>query len=155
MCAQGLKRINGIINKRVSIKIDERKIPGALAFAVRNWEKYGPYVHWRIEIENNASSNIGVDGSCTNWVLQSGWARDALGVSGQGNSPNPPSMFANHFIVKVNSSYYDPSYALGPFNIEKDYEYTAFEGGIISTNRAFYLEQMMDDLINTYSLDDF
>jgi hypothetical protein len=39
---------------------------------------------------------------------------DADGVPGQDN-PNPASWFARHFIVKMNSIYYDPAYGAGPF----------------------------------------
>ncbi len=39
---------------------------------------------------------------------------DADGLPGQDN-PNPASWFARHFIVKINSRYYDPAYGAGPF----------------------------------------
>jgi hypothetical protein len=53
---------------------------------------------------------------------------DEKGVNGQGNSPNPPALFSKHYIFKVNGEIYDPSYALGPFKNNEDYEASAFEG---------------------------
>ena len=96
------------------------------AFAIKSWATSGTtYPKFII------SDDAGVDGS-TPATPNPGAneAADATGASGQGTSPNPPSMFANHFIVNVNGSYYDPSYALGGYTDRKDYEDAAFAGRV-------------------------
>jgi hypothetical protein len=56
---------------------------------------------------------------------------DAVGLPGQDN-PNPASWFARHFIVKINSAYYDPSYGAGPFTGTKDQANMAWEAGAMA-----------------------
>ena len=119
MNAQGLGSINNYPNKAIAVKI----ISPNVAFAIKNWTKTGtgPYAI--------VSFDAGVDG--LNEVPPSASeASDAQGVPGQGNSPNPPSAFRNHWIVKMYGKYYDPSYGLGPYTFLKDYEDDAFEGEI-------------------------
>ena len=94
--------------------------------------------------------------------IQTGEARDQIGVSGQGNSPNPPSGFENHFICRIGMRLYDPSYGIGPFNSAYEYEEAAFDGAIIMRTSSsmiglyeelkWYLVSRKDgELINKYS----
>lgn len=121
MRAQGLSRINGVLSNGVAVEI---KKP-SLAFAVKNWTKTGSTP--RLIVNNDA----GVDGSTpTSPNPASKEAADKIGVAGQGNSPNPPSNFRNHWITKMNGKYYDPSYGIGPYTDLKKYEDDAFDGRI-------------------------
>jgi len=52
---------------------------------------------------------------------------DGVGVAGQGN-PNPPPAFYNHFIVKYDNKYYDPSYGGGPFRTREQWEDRSLDG---------------------------
>lgn len=53
-------------------------------------------------------------------------------MPGQGN-PNPPGGFFNHFIVKYDGKYYDPSYGGGPFDTQNDWENASLDGFFIDT----------------------
>jgi hypothetical protein len=46
---------------------------------------------------------------------------------GQRNT-NPPEWFWNHYIVWIDSVYYDPSYGSGPFNSQGDWENASMDG---------------------------
>lgn len=98
--AQGLNQVNGYANRIVAVKAGD----GYVMFAIKNWERIGPCNEWYI-----VASNAGVDGMLNLPEIKTGEARDQIGVSGQGNSPNPPSMFGNHFICRIGTRLYDPS----------------------------------------------
>jgi hypothetical protein len=49
------------------------------------------------------------------------------GVEGQGN-PEPPESFRNHWVVKIGSQVYDPSYGIGPYPSEVAHENAAIDG---------------------------
>ncbi|MBX9659359.1 MAG: hypothetical protein K2X00_12390 [Nitrospiraceae bacterium] len=53
-----------------------------------------------------------------------------MGSVGQGTSPNPPSNFGNHWILKLNGRFYDPSYGIGDLPNSAAYEAVAFHGFI-------------------------
>ena len=72
-------------------------------------------------------------------------AADMAGSAGQGNSPNPPSTFGNHWIVKMNNNYYDPSYGLGPFTDLKKYEDDACEGSMDVIGMNYFLSDRPAD----------
>jgi hypothetical protein len=108
-----------------AIAVDEK--PPYVMFAIRDWQTNPPPPAsgpWVI-----ADWDAGVDGA-TPYTPGLGEAADGVGVRGQGNSPNPPAAFGNHWIVKVETQYYDPSYGLGPYTDPKDYEDDAFSGGV-------------------------
>ena len=154
--AQGLSSINGVKHQEVEIKPKSTWVE----FAVNNWAKTGSSPRQII------SSNAGVDGSSavTPNPANSETA-DAVGASGQGNSPNPPSNFGNHYIGYFNGKYYDPSYGLGPYTDLKKYEIDAFAGGIRQDPViGFVIDEPPsddgdpnnhNDEINTYGLFDF
>jgi hypothetical protein len=52
---------------------------------------------------------------------------DPSGAPGQGNQ-NPPGAFMNHFIVRHNEQYYDPSYGSGPFSSDLNWENASLDG---------------------------
>ena len=54
-------------------------------------------------------------------------AVDLMGAAGQGNA-NPPGRFYNHFIVKYNNQYYDPSYGNGPYASQAAWENASLDG---------------------------
>jgi hypothetical protein len=56
---------------------------------------------------------------------------DAPGLPGQDN-PNPASWFGAHTIVKINLTYYDPSYGAGPFTGTLEQANLAWEMGAIA-----------------------
>ena len=99
-------------------------------FAVSNWHK-GDMVgnEWSI-----VDFDAGVDGTGGPAVVGRGEACDMIGVSGQGTSPNPPSSFARHYIVRIGNGYYDPSYGIGAFDDRRAYEGVAFSGLIYITS---------------------
>ena len=119
--AQGLDEING----RASRIVEVRAVAPRLAFAVKSWEASGTLSSWRI-----ASSNAGLAGENVVRPLQNGFAQDLMGTVGQGNSPNPPSHFCNHFLALVGGRYYDPSYGVGPFLTAEEHGLNAFAGEI-------------------------
>jgi hypothetical protein len=134
MKAQGLGSINGVANEDVGLVI--KAAVGDL-FAVKNWAKTG------VSPRTVVSFDAGVDGSAAVAPNPANnEAADAAGAAGQGNSPNPPSNFVNHYIVKMNGKYYDPSYALGPFTDRKVYEDAAFAGSL----RQVGMTWLLDDL---------
>ena len=136
MKAQGLASVNGATNKRISLVMKG----GEPGFAVKSWEKLGTNgAYWIIDFD------AGIDGSDPTEPGTNQTA-DAAGVSAQGNSPNPPSSFQNHWIVKMNGKYYDPSYAIGPFTDRKNYEDSAFDGYILSGYEPSY--PLYDMLVN-------
>ena len=129
MKAQGLSSVNGVTNKRVSLVM----MGGLPGFAIKNWAKGGASgSYWIIdfyaEIDGSDPTEPG--------TYQ---AADDAGVPAQGNSPNAPSSFQNHWIVKMENKYYDPSYAIGPFTDRKDYENAAFDGGIVIASNSYVL----------------
>jgi hypothetical protein len=79
---------------------------------------------------------------------------------GQGNAPNPPSRFANHFIVTIGGTMFDPSYGLGTFTDRKKYEMAAFAGLIFDgseisdPNEEYLLNPPPDDGDPTDSSDE-
>lgn len=125
---QGLTTINGVKDSILEAVIFPKKDQKALA--VNSWTTKGegfpleipPW--WKI-----ISFDAGVDGS-TPAVPGNGEAADAKGAAGQGNSPNPPSMFNSHRILLINGKYYDPSYGTGPIADKKSFEEAAFFGFI-------------------------
>lgn len=136
LAAQGLSKVNGVFNKAISVKI---KPPNG-AFAVKNWKKTG--VSPRVVIDTDA----GVDGGMPATLDASkDQAADDKGAAGQGNSPNPPSGFINHWIIKTNGKYYDPSYGLGPFDDLKKYEDSAFDGTMTKIGSNIVLEDLPND----------
>ena len=86
------------------------------------------------------------------------------GVHGQGNSPNPPSRFTVHKIVRVGNLNYDPSYGNGgngPYNTMSAYEHALLAG--LVTKHDFqdqkdlvwlYVPQEDADVFQTRILDD-
>ena len=151
--AQGLNQINGYANRIISVDVGDDYV----MFAVKNWERIGPCNEWHIVL-----ADVGVDGKLNAAEIQTGEARDQIGVSGQGNSPNPPSGFENHFICRIGMRLYDPSYGIGPFNSAYEYEEAAFDGAIIMRTSSsmiglyeelkWYLVSRKDgELINKYS----
>jgi len=161
LLAQGLLWMSGEPIQIVAVEIKTGDPPNDyVAFAVNNWATSGT-AYPKVIVDSDA----GVDGSTPtipNPLYDE--AADAAGASGQGTSPNPPSMFGNHYIVKANGKYYDPSYGLGPFVDRKDYEDAAFAGRIRidppGLPPSWYLYAMPDndhnpnttsDLICTYS----
>ncbi len=125
LCAQGLRSINGVATLRVALRISDSTSPRYDCFAIKDWQKCGSSMFWNIVQEN-----AGIIGEKPSPMFNVGEAWDLLGVSGQGNSPNPPSYFANHYIVRCDGKLYDPSYALGPFQEHLQYEHAAFDGAI-------------------------
>jgi len=120
MEAQGLATVNGVTNKRVALVMKG----GNPGFGVSSWAKEGTNAfYWIVNFD------AGIDGSNPTDPGPD-QAADAVGVSGQGNSPNAPSSFQNHWLVKMNNEYYDPCYAIGPYTDLKDYEDAAFDGWI-------------------------
>ena len=139
---QGLTAVNGNSIFCESVVIKSKYGSG---FAVQNWSKSGSnstrlIINW----------DAGVDGmSAVTPNPTNNEAADAKGVAGQGNSPNPPSGFSNHYIFKCNNRYYDPSYGIGPFTDVKVYENAAFSGSISAIGQLIDLPAT--DTINTYS----
>ncbi|MBX9659361.1 MAG: Ig-like domain-containing protein [Nitrospiraceae bacterium] len=124
MQTQGLSDVNGQATKMVSVVIKPLRVDTA-SFAVKNWAKTGKSPHSII------SWDAGVDGKAAKAPdVTKDEAADAAGAAGQGTSPNPPPMFANHFIVKMNGKYYDPSYGIGEHTDFRKYEEEAFAGSI-------------------------
>lgn len=121
MKAQGLGVINGVTNTRVAVVHKTNY----LAFATREWTPLSEY-STRAIIDTDA----GIDGTEATIPTNAWEVADAAGQPGQGNSPNPPSLFFNHWVVQMNDVYFDPSYAIGPFTDFKDYEDAAFAGAI-------------------------
>jgi len=111
MKAQGLGTINGKPSKLVRCE----PLPAYDRVAIKNWTTAGNPA-WSI-----INADAGVDGSSPATPAP-GEASDAIGVAGQGHSPNPPALFLRHFIVKMNDEYYDPSYGGGAFTAFGDYE---------------------------------
>jgi len=129
---QGLEAINGNNNRAVAAEI---KV--GIAFGVKNWATS------RMSPRNIISFDAGVDGSsAVTPNPANNEAADAPGVAGQGNSPNPPSEFGNHWIDKLNGKYYDPSYGIGPFTDLKAYEDAAFSGSIETGGSGYRLKDL-------------
>jgi len=133
LCGQGLDKINGENNKKIRVENKSSYV----AFAIKNWNITGTSP--RIIIDSDA----GVDG-LSPYIPDpsSDEAADAPGEAGQGNSPNSPSNFMLHFIVKCNNYFYDPSYGLGPYTDLKKYENDAFDGSIILENSQYKLKDL-------------
>jgi hypothetical protein len=161
LLAQGIDAIGGAPIQIIAVNIKRNNTVNPLApfvaFAINNWATSGTTYPKRI-----ISDDAGVDGSTPATPNpSSNEAADALGGSGQGTSPNPPSRFGNHFIVKANGMYYDPSYGLGGYVDRKDYEDAAFAGRIyIDRSGVWWLDALpasdhdpltTTDLICTYS----
>jgi len=125
LLAQGLLYMSGESISIIAVNVKSQYD----AFAVKNWATSGAdYPKLIIDFD------AGVDGSTPTIPNPSNnEAADTAGAPGQGTSPNPPSHFCNHFIVKANGKYYDPSYGLGSFVDLKDYEDVAFAGSITHT----------------------
>ena len=159
MQAQGISTINGHSSVIVGLEIKNPE-DGNLAFAINNWTKSGVSPR---EIVPDIYTDAGIDGSLAKIPdPEKNEATDAPGASGQGSSPNPPWMFGNHYIVKMNGQYYDPSYGLGSYLDRKIYEDEAFAGKIYydTTKKKIYLidlpvnnNDMADtsDEINSYT----
>jgi len=100
--AQGLASVNGNENKIIGVEPRKEEMPvpaiPIVGFAVRNWDRVPGFYFWDVVLDD-----AGVDGSHTK-ILNPLFneACDIRGVAGQGNSPNPPSMFGNHYIIFVN-----------------------------------------------------
>jgi hypothetical protein len=64
------------------------------------------------------------------------------GLPGQ-NNEEPPPTFRNHWIVKYDGKFYDPSYGAGPFATENDHENAAIDGiqVTVGANRCAAREQ--------------
>lgn len=126
--AQGLDKINDADgNEEISVKPDTKALPNMTGMAIRNWETFGESP-WAIA-NQKVSFDIGmIEGAKPPAFTMQSEAHDAWGVAGQGNSPNPPSGFKNHFIVRINGKLYDPSYGIGEFTTETAYEASAFAG---------------------------
>ena len=127
LAAQGVTSDDGEQIRIIGLRI-KNKIEGAdsVAFAVKNWFK-GSLAYNELVIKSN---DAGIDG-LLNISCNVQEAKDDIGVSGQGTSPNPPSTFGNHFIVKSGLLYYDPSYGIGPYFDRKSYEEEAFDGYVV------------------------
>jgi len=147
---QGISNVSGN-----AVTIQGVRIKGPYsAFAVKNWNVTGS------SPRDIISYDAGVDGlSPVAPFPSSDEATDAAGVAGQGNSPNPPSRFLNHFIIRIGQTLYDPSYAIGPYTDRKKYETAAFAGRISTVNNPHALYDAPaddndpsnhDDEINTY-----
>ena len=52
---------------------------------------------------------------------------DSTGVPAQGND-NPLSIFVNHYVVKYNKQFYDPSYGGSLYNTEEEWEDASLDG---------------------------
>lgn len=139
LSAQGLATVNG----QQTLAIAVLGVPlEETVLAVKNWEKNGsdPWFPIRFDAGMTGDNVIG--------SLPEGHAQDIAGVSGQGNSPNPPSKFSNHWILKIFSSFYDPSYGIGPFDNEYEYEHAALEGTIRLNG---FLRKLPDnEVVNEY-----
>jgi len=77
--------------------------------------------HWTFNATGTAPSNAAPYTHLLHEV------QDGVGVAGQGN-PNPPGAFYNHFIVKYDDKYYDPSYGGGPFRTKEQWEDNSLDG---------------------------
>lgn len=121
MRSQGITHVGGN-----AVSIQGLRIKGLFnSFAVKNWAISGSSPRMI------TSFAAGIDGlSAMVPTPSASEAADAPGATGQGNSPNPPSRFGNHYIVRIGGVYYDPSYALGPFTDRKKYETSALAGRI-------------------------
>ena len=149
LLAQGLEKINGIPHES-----PEAELKSGLgdAFAVENWQKEGNDPRRVIDVNQPEPPTPGEDE-----------AKDVTGVPGQGDSPDPPGEFNNHFIVKIFGHYYDPSYGIGPFDDLKEYEDTALAGSLANDYIWFGTRRLYDlptdngdpndqtDLINDYT----
>ncbi len=136
MRAQGLASINGVTNRRVAVVVKA----GNAAFSVKNWAKTGASPRKIIDFD------AGVDGSTHSTPDPAkDEAADTAGASGQGNSPNPPSEFGNHWIAEMNGKYYDPSYGIGPYTDFKKYEDDAFAGNIGHVGADYFLTDLPAD----------
>ena len=94
-------------------------------------------------IVNNYQYMLGDTSGCASYPFRlndpcgyySAWSPatcvDAIGLPGQDND-NPASWFARHFIVKINSRYYDPSYGAGPFEGTTEQACSTWEASAIS-----------------------
>jgi hypothetical protein len=93
-------------------------LPWRTGMLVKNWEFNGaggspatsPYTYI-IDLDDPTVSEV----------------KPKVGVPGQGN-PDPPSAFANHFVVRLADAYYDPSYGGGPYRTENEWENAALDG---------------------------
>ena len=98
---------------------------------INNWQQYGngksfgKTNHKLFLIWND---NAGVMGSSVSSSTINDTAWDVLGVSGQGNSPNPCSVFGRHRILRIGDQFYDPSYGSGPFPNLKDFADASLAG---------------------------
>lgn len=61
------------------------------------------------------------------YVRSKGEFVDKSGAAGQGVE-NPPGGFYNHYIVRYDSKYYDPSYGTGPFPNKSEWENASLAG---------------------------
>lgn len=75
---------------------------------------------WFFRFPEPGSPNCPVAGQNFGFVVNS-TVIDESGARGQGTS-NPPGQFINHFIIKYDGKYYDPSYGMGPFSGATDEE---------------------------------
>jgi len=149
LLAQGLEKINPIPHETLKAKITSGL---GDAFAVKNWQKEGNDPRRVLDVNQEEPPTPGADE-----------AKDVLGVPGQGDSPDPPGEFENHYIVQMNGRYYDPSYGLGPFDDLKKYEDAALAGRIKKKYPIVGPRELHDlppdngdpndqtDLINTYT----
>ena len=113
-------------------------------YAIKNWEKNGSgelFVEGntrqrRFKIHNH---NAGVAGTEEDPSTQIDECWDVLGIPGQGNSPNPPSLFDCHYFVRVGERIVDPSYGIGICQDFDSYADRAIEGKTIDINRESFL----------------
>ena len=65
--------------------------------------------------------------SPTAFTHDSSNCHDLTGIPGQRN-PDPPGGFYNHFIVRIDGKFLDPSYGAGPFTTHAAWEAAAIDG---------------------------
>ncbi len=108
MGAQGINHTN----EYVRFTADLNQVPGAVGFAVKNWQFSGNGTSGRVDFPYlNIYEGSYFSGTQFTWVFAE--VNDQTGVPGQGN-PNPLSLFGNHQVVKFGTPalYYDPSYGV-------------------------------------------
>lgn len=139
----------------------------SLGFAIKNWGRSGMGIPFPPDEGRSfliVLSDAGIIGSVPPRSQDNNLCWDMAGVHGQGNSPNPPSLFTVHKIVRVGNLNYDPSYGNGgngPYNTMSAYEHALLAG--LVTKHDFqdqkdlvwlYVPQEDADVFQTRILDD-
>lgn len=140
LCANGLKFINGHQTLFVSVFFSSRMRANS---AIKNWEKRGTGP-WTV-----IGGSAGITGVDVIPTIPEHHTQDIAGVAAQGNSPNPPPRFDNHWIVNAAARYYDPSYGIGSFTNTNLYEQAALDG-IIFDGKMYNLQEAQ--IKNSYFL---